>query len=52
LIAPLARDAVIGQMRVTAGNQTLATLPVHPSTNVAAGGWWRRLVDTVRLWFA
>jgi len=52
LIAPLSRDAVIGQMRVTAGNRTLATLPVHPSTNVAAGGWWRRLVDTVRLWFA
>src|SRR5450631_432794 len=52
LIAPLARDSVIGQMRVTAGNQTLATLPLHPSTNVAAGGWWRRLVDTVRLWFA
>jgi serine-type D-Ala-D-Ala carboxypeptidase (penicillin-binding protein 5/6) len=52
LIAPLARDSVIGQMRVSAGNQTLATLPLHPSTNVAAGGWWRRLVDTVRLWFA
>ena len=52
LIAPLARDAVIGQMRVTAGSQTLATLPVHPSTAVAAGGWWRRLVDTIRLWFA
>jgi D-alanyl-D-alanine carboxypeptidase (penicillin-binding protein 5/6) len=52
LIAPLARDAAVGQLRVIAGNQTLATLPVHPSTNVAAGGWWRRLIDTVRLWFA
>lgn len=52
LIAPLARDAIIGQLRVIAGNQTLATLPLHPSTSVAAGGWWRRMIDTVRLWFA
>jgi serine-type D-Ala-D-Ala carboxypeptidase (penicillin-binding protein 5/6) len=51
LIAPLAREAVIGQLRVTSGNQTLATLPLHPTTAVAAGGWWRRTVDTVRLWF-
>ena len=52
LIAPLAHDATIGQLRVTAGNQMLETLPLHPSTSVAAGGWWRRLIDTVRLWFA
>ncbi len=52
LIAPLARDATVGQLHVTAGNQMLATLPLHPSTNVAAGGWWHRLIDTVRLWFA
>jgi len=51
LIAPLARDAIIGQLRVIDGNQTLATLPLHPSTSVAAGGWWRRMIDTVRLWF-
>jgi serine-type D-Ala-D-Ala carboxypeptidase (penicillin-binding protein 5/6) len=30
----------------------LATVPVHPLRAVAAGGWWRRLVDTIRLWFA
>ncbi|HLN48158.1 MAG TPA: D-alanyl-D-alanine carboxypeptidase family protein, partial [Steroidobacteraceae bacterium] len=52
LIAPLARDAIIGQLRVIDGTQTLATLPLHPSTSVAAGGWWRRMIDTVRLWFA
>jgi len=27
-------------------------MPVHPLNNVAAGGWWRRLIDTIRLWFA
>jgi serine-type D-Ala-D-Ala carboxypeptidase (penicillin-binding protein 5/6) len=52
LIAPLALDANVGQLRVLAGGQTLMTLPVHPLESVAAGGWWRRLIDTIRLWFA
>src|SRR5580704_17926225 len=52
LIAPLSLDANVGQLRVFAENQTLATLPVHPLKSVAAGGWWRRLIDTIRLWFA
>ncbi len=52
LIAPLALDANLGTLRVFAGNQTLATMPLHPLKSVAAGGWWRRLIDTIRLWFA
>jgi D-alanyl-D-alanine carboxypeptidase (penicillin-binding protein 5/6) len=52
LIAPLALDSEVGQLRVLAGSQTLATMPVHPLQQVAAGGWWRRLIDTIRLWFA
>ena len=52
LIAPLALDTTVGSVRVFAGNQTLATLPMHPQKSVAAGGWWRRLIDTIRLWFA
>jgi serine-type D-Ala-D-Ala carboxypeptidase (penicillin-binding protein 5/6) len=52
LIAPLARDADVGQLRVMAGNESLATLPVHPLAPIAAGGWWRRMIDTMRLWFA
>jgi D-alanyl-D-alanine carboxypeptidase (penicillin-binding protein 5/6) len=51
LIAPLATDSTVGQLRVLARGQTVATVPVHPLESVAAGGWWRRLVDTVRLWF-
>jgi hypothetical protein len=35
-----------------AGGQSLATVPVHPLADVAQGGWWRRLIDTIRLWFA
>jgi len=52
LIAPLVLDAEVGQLRVTAGSQTLITMPVHPLKDIAAGGWWRRLIDTIRLWFA
>jgi serine-type D-Ala-D-Ala carboxypeptidase (penicillin-binding protein 5/6) len=52
LIAPLALDASLGTLRVFAGSETLATMPLHPLKSVAAGGWWRRLIDTIRLWFA
>jgi serine-type D-Ala-D-Ala carboxypeptidase (penicillin-binding protein 5/6) len=52
LIAPLSVDMTLGSLRVFAGSQTLATIPLHPMKDVAAGGWWRRLIDTIRLWFA
>jgi D-alanyl-D-alanine carboxypeptidase (penicillin-binding protein 5/6) len=52
LIAPLQRDATVGELHVTAGNQSVANLPIHPLSDVAAGGWWRRMVDTIHLWFA
>jgi D-alanyl-D-alanine carboxypeptidase (penicillin-binding protein 5/6) len=51
LIAPLGIDAAVGQLRVFVGNQTLTTMPVQPLKNVAAGAWWRRLIDTILLWF-
>src|ERR1700692_674715 len=52
LIAPLTVDMRAGSLRVFAGRQTLQTIPLHPLKDVAAGGWWRRLIDTIRLWFA
>jgi D-alanyl-D-alanine carboxypeptidase (penicillin-binding protein 5/6) len=52
LIAPLARTTDVGQLRVFSGNQALASMPLHPLRAVPAGGWWRRLIDTIRLWFA
>ena len=51
LIAPLATDSELGRMKVTAGAQTLATVPLHALQPLAEGGLWRRTVDTVRLWF-
>jgi D-alanyl-D-alanine carboxypeptidase (penicillin-binding protein 5/6) len=52
LIAPLSVDSTVGSLRVFDARQTLATVTLHPLKPVAAGGWWRRLIDTIRLWFA
>jgi D-alanyl-D-alanine carboxypeptidase (penicillin-binding protein 5/6) len=52
VIAPLSMDSNVGTLRVLSGGQTVATLPLHPLQPVPAGGWWRRLIDTIRLWFA
>ena len=52
LIAPLLADATLGSVRVLNGSETAATMQLHPLKPVAAGGWWRRLIDTIRLWFA
>ena len=52
IIAPLSTETDVGTLRVISGGQTVATLPLHPLKPVPAGGWWRRLIDTIRLWFA
>jgi serine-type D-Ala-D-Ala carboxypeptidase (penicillin-binding protein 5/6) len=52
IIAPVTLERTLGSVQVFAGNQSLATLPLHPLQEVPAGGWWRRLIDTIRLWFA
>jgi D-alanyl-D-alanine carboxypeptidase (penicillin-binding protein 5/6) len=52
LIAPLSLQSTVGSLRVSAGGQTLTSLPLHPLADVPAGGWWSRLIDTIRLWFA
>ena len=52
LIAPLGLDASVGILRTFVGGQPMATESLHPLKAVVAGGWWRRLIDTIRLWFA
>jgi len=51
LIAPLTVDGSVGQLHVTSGTTSLATVALHPLQSVALGGWWRRLIDTIELWF-
>jgi D-alanyl-D-alanine carboxypeptidase (penicillin-binding protein 5/6) len=52
LIAPLGLDANVGTLHVFNGKEALISVALHPLKPVAAGGWWRRLIDTIRLWFA
>ncbi len=52
LIAPLGQQTDVGTLRVVAGKDTLATKQLHPLKDVASGGWWRRMVDSIRLWWA
>jgi D-alanyl-D-alanine carboxypeptidase (penicillin-binding protein 5/6) len=52
IIAPITTDSTLGSLRVVRGTEILSTVPLHPLQPDAAGGWWRRLIDTIRLWFA
>ena len=51
LIAPLAANAPIGRLRVSLGQTLLGDVPVYPASAVETGSFYRRAVDTVRLWF-
>jgi D-alanyl-D-alanine carboxypeptidase (penicillin-binding protein 5/6) len=52
LIAPIERGQTVGTITVSANGQTLRTVPLVALQDVAPGGWFRRLIDTIRLWFA
>jgi len=51
LVAPLAPAIAVGELEVTTGGKSIAKVPLYPAHAVAPGGLWRRLVDTVALWF-
>ncbi|MDE2304604.1 MAG: D-alanyl-D-alanine carboxypeptidase [Gammaproteobacteria bacterium] len=52
LLAPLYPARAVGTLTVTDGARTVTSVPLHPLQPDPAGGWWRDLVDTVRLWFS
>jgi D-alanyl-D-alanine carboxypeptidase (penicillin-binding protein 5/6) len=51
LIAPLSAQKPIGTFSVTYGDQVLEKRNVYPLKDVPQGGWWRRMVDAILLWF-
>jgi serine-type D-Ala-D-Ala carboxypeptidase (penicillin-binding protein 5/6) len=52
LIAPLSANKPVGEFTVTdAAGTIIARAPLVPFEDVTLGGWWTRLVDTIRLWF-
>jgi D-alanyl-D-alanine carboxypeptidase (penicillin-binding protein 5/6) len=51
LVAPLAPAIAVGELEVSAGGKPVARVPLYPAHAIAPGGLWRRLVDTISLWF-
>jgi len=51
LVAPLAAATPLGKAKIVVDGATIATHDLYPATDVPAGGFFRRSIDTVRLWF-
>jgi D-alanyl-D-alanine carboxypeptidase (penicillin-binding protein 5/6) len=51
LVAPLSARTPIGKVSIVVDGATIATHDLFPARDVAAGGLFRRMGDTVRLWF-
>jgi D-alanyl-D-alanine carboxypeptidase (penicillin-binding protein 5/6) len=51
LVAPLSTQTPIGKTSIIVDGATIATHDLYPAADVPAGGWFRRVTDTVRLWF-
>jgi D-alanyl-D-alanine carboxypeptidase (penicillin-binding protein 5/6) len=51
VIAPLAADKPIGKVKIVVDGAEIATHDLYPQQAVAAGGFFRRAWDAMRLWF-
>ncbi len=51
LLAPLAASTAIGELQVDVAGKTVARVPLYPVAAVPEGGLWRRMIDTISLWF-
>jgi D-alanyl-D-alanine carboxypeptidase (penicillin-binding protein 5/6) len=51
LVAPLSRDTAIGKANIVVDGATIATHDLYPAEDVPTGGLFRRIADTIRLWF-
>ena len=52
LIAPLSAATAVGKVKVIVDGANVATYDLYPTADVPAGGFFRRLIDNIRLWFA
>jgi D-alanyl-D-alanine carboxypeptidase (penicillin-binding protein 5/6) len=51
LVAPVDADQELGRVRVTLGDEVVAERALYALEAVAEGSLWRRIVDTILLWF-
>ena len=49
-IAPISAGTVLGKATITADGKPLRTVELVALTDVKAGGFWRRLIDQIKLW--
>jgi D-alanyl-D-alanine carboxypeptidase (penicillin-binding protein 5/6) len=49
-IAPFSAGQPVGQATILLAGKPIKTVPLVALHDVAAGGFWRRLIDTIRLW--
>jgi D-alanyl-D-alanine carboxypeptidase (penicillin-binding protein 5/6) len=50
LVAPLARGAPVGEVKVSFGGAPLSALPLVSLEPVVAGGVWTKVMDEISLW--
>ena len=53
VMAPISQGQAVGRMLVTFGdnNEPVAEITLVALQDNPLGGWWRRLKDTILLWF-
>ena len=51
IIAPVEAGRELGRVVVRLGGETLRDVPLIAAQAVEQGSWWRRLIDTILLWF-
>ena len=51
LVAPLAKGQTVGTATASLDGKTLKTIPLVALADVPEGGFFRWLIDTIRLWF-
>jgi len=49
-IAPIAAGTVLGKAVITADGKPLRTVELVALTDIKAGGFWRRMIDQIKLW--
>ncbi|WP_020648973.1 D-alanyl-D-alanine carboxypeptidase family protein [Solimonas variicoloris] len=51
IVAPLAKGQTLGTATITLDGKTLKSVPLVALADVEQGGFFHRLIDTIRLWF-
>jgi D-alanyl-D-alanine carboxypeptidase (penicillin-binding protein 5/6) len=51
LVAPVAKDATVGELTITTDGNALTSIPIKAQAAVGPGGFFKRLIDRIRLAF-